>query len=113
MGKRPVNPPKAPLERLPSWQKQLLDQYFKGLNGLFVRQLVDETNAAERSEKAKHSADTRHEQPNRVKQQAHAHYVKNRENYNSNKDAAADLVTHFGEFKFRTYENWISKWSSE
>jgi hypothetical protein len=113
MGKRPVNPPKDPLKRLPRWQEQLLNQHFKGLSGLFVRQLVDKSIAAERSERAKHSADTRHERGKRVKQQAHAHYVKNRRNYNSNKAAAADLVTRFGEFEFRTYENWVSQWSSE
>lgn len=109
MGKRPVKPPEDPLKQGPGWQKQLLDEYHKGLPGL----LRDKVNEVERSERAKHSADTRHGEAKRVRKQAYAHYVKNRKNYNSNKAAAADLVTLFGVFKFRTYENWVSKWSSE
>jgi hypothetical protein len=113
MTKPPRNPPKAPLERLPSWQKGLLQEHFKGLPGLFVLQLLDKASAAESSEKGKHSADKRHEAKNKIKAQARAYYVENRSSYNSNKAAASDLVTIFGIFSFRTYENLISKWSSE
>jgi hypothetical protein len=113
MTKRSGNPPKDPLERLPGWHKGLLDEHFKGLPGAYLLELLDQTSAAERSERGKLSADARHEARNKIKAQARAYYVKNRSKYNSNKAAAADLSTLFGNFKFRTYENLISKWSSE
>lgn len=113
MGKRPRNPPKDPLTRLPSWHENILDEHFKGLPGLYVRQLLEKSSAAERSEKGKQTADLRHEARNKVKQAARAFYLENRSNYGSNKYAAGDLLIRFGEFSFRTYENWVSKWSAE
>jgi hypothetical protein len=113
MGKPITNPPKDPLERLPGWHKEVLDEHFKGLPGLYVRRLLDEASAAERSAQGKHSAVKRHEARNKIKELAHAHYLRHRGSYKSNKDAAGGLVAQFGEFKFRTYENWVSKWSSE
>ena len=113
MGKPVTNPPKDPLDRLPGWHRELLDEHFKGLPGLYVRRLLDEASAAERSAQGKHSADKRHEARNNIKALAYAHYLKNRASYKGNKDAAGDLVAQFGEFEFRTYENLVSKWSSE
>jgi hypothetical protein len=113
MTKPPRNPPKAPLERLPSWKKQLLQEHFTGLSGLFVHQLLSEASAAERSEKGKQGATALHKDRNKVKAQARAYYRHTCNNYISNKDAAGDLYARYGMFKFRTYENWISKWSSE
>lgn len=113
MGKRPRNPPKDTLKRLPRWNEELLDEHFKGLPGLYVRQLLDKASAAERSEHGKLNAEARHEEGNKVKTLARAHYEENRSSYKSNKDAAGDLVIRFGEFAFRTYENWVSQWSSE
>ena len=113
MGKRPTNPPKDPLKRLPSWHEDMVNEHYRGLSGLYVRQLLDKASAAERSEKGKQTADLRHKARNKVKQAARAFYLQNRGNYRSNKDAAGDLSTRFGEFAFRTYENWVSKWSAE
>lgn len=113
MGKRFTNPPKDTLKRLPGWHEEVLDEHFKGLPGLYVRRLLDEASVAERSEQGKHSAIRRHEARNKIKELAHDHYLRHRGGYKSNKDAAGDLVEQFGEFKFRTYENWVSKWSSE
>ena len=109
MGKRPSKPPKDPLKRLPSWHESMLDEHFKGLPGLYVRQLLEKSSAAERSEKGKQTADLRHKPRNKVKQAACVFYLKNRGNYGSNKDAAGDLLMIFGDFSFRTYENWVSK----
>lgn len=113
MGKRPSKSPKDPLKRLPSWHESMLDEHFKGLPGLYVRQLLEKSSAAERSEKGKQTADLRHKPRNKVKQAARAFYLENRGNFGSNKDAAGALVTAFGEFTYRTYENWVSKWSKE
>ena len=113
MGKRPVNPPKDTLQRLPGWHEDLVDEHFKGLPGLYVRRLMDLASGTERSEQGKLNAAARHDQRNKIKEMAHAHYIHRRDQYRSNKDAAGDLKTVFGEFAFRTYENWVSKWSSE
>jgi len=67
MGKPITNPPKDPLERLPGWHKEVLDEHFKGLPGLYVRRLLDEASAAERSAQGKHSAVKRHEARNKIK----------------------------------------------
>jgi hypothetical protein len=113
MSKAPIIPPQDPLKRLPDWYESLLEQHFKGLTGLFVRQLLYKSSVAERSEKAKSNAAKRHAGRNKIKESARSYYLSNRDNYDGNKAAAADLSIRFGEFEFRTYENWVSKWSSE
>jgi hypothetical protein len=113
MGKRPTNPPKDPLKRLPSWHEDMLNEHYKGLYGLYVRQLLDKASAAERSESAKNSVNERHKKTNEVKSHARDFYLANRDGYKSNKEAAGDLYNRFKSAEFRTYVNWVSRWSSE
>ena len=113
MGKRPSDPPKDTLKRLPGWHEKLLDEHFKGLPGLYVRQLLDQASTAERSEQGKLGAEQRHEARNKVKESARAYYLENRNNYRSNKDAARHLEARFGRLAFGTYANLVSKWSRE
>lgn len=113
MGKRKIDPPTGTVGRIPGWHKALLEEHVTGLPGLLVRHALDATSAAERSDQGKRGAAKRHEARNKIKELAHDHYLRHRGSYKSNKDAAGDLVEQFGEFKFRTYENLVSKWSSE
>jgi hypothetical protein len=113
MGKRPTNSPKDTLKQLPGWHENLLDEHFKGLPGLYVRRLMDLASAAELSQRGKLKAVIRHKLRNEIKELARVHYLQHRSQYRSNKDAAGDLQIVFGEFAFRTYENWVSTWSSE
>ena len=113
MGKRPTNPPKDPLKRLPSWHEDMVNEHYRGLSGLYVRQLLDKASAAERSESAKNSVNERHKKTNEVKSRARDFYLANRDGYKSNKEAAGDLYNRFKSAEFRTYVNWVSRWSSE
>ena len=113
MGKRSTNPPKDPLTRLPSWQQDLANELYRGLSALHVRQIAKMSSDAERSEIAKNSVNERHKKTNEVKSRARDFYLANRDGYKSNKDAARDLYSRFKSAEFRTYVNWVSRWSSE
>ena len=113
MGKRKIDPPTGTVDRIPGWQKALLDEHVVGLPGLLVRHALDAASAAERTQQGKRSAASRHEKNNKIKELARSHYLANRGNYTHNQDAAGDLEMRFGGFKLRTYENLVSKWSKE
>ncbi len=110
--KPPSNLPRDTLNLLPDWHQVLVDRHFKGLNGLYVRHLMDAASAAERSAQGKRNAQKRHKDRNKIKAAAKAYYLENRSKYTSSIQAAADLSTQFGEFAVGTYENWVSKWSA-
>ncbi len=113
MVKRSSNPPKDTVKLLPPWHEDILDEHFKGLPGLYVRQLLDKASAADRSVSATKRVSERHKKRNEVKSLARDYYLANRDRYRSNKEAARDLYNQFKSAEFRTYVNWVSKWSSE
>jgi hypothetical protein len=113
MGKRKIDPPTGTVNRIPGWQKALLDEHVTGLPGLLVRHALDAASAAERSEQGKRNAVGRHEENNKIKEIAREYYLSNRQSYKSQKEAARDLANQFDKIAFGTFKNWVSKWSKE
>ena len=103
-------PRKSAKEQLPSWKQRLLHEHYKGLDGLFVEDLIETALRGARHESAVESVTKRHDPNNAVLSAAKAHYLANKTKYRANKEAAGELEAKFPPLKFGTYLNHISRW---